>query len=350
MKFNSAKLKSFTSDIMQKAGLDQDSSNIFAESLVNADMRGISSHGMTRLTAYSRRIRDELVSKNTEIKILKDNNSLLLIDGQNGMGAVTAQRAMELCVERAEKNGCCFAAVNGGNHFGYAAFFTEYAASKGMIGVAIANGPAALAPLGGMKPMLGTNPISISVPANRYHPMVLDMATSIVARGKITLAKKEGRSIPDNWAVDEQGYPTNDPSKVYAMLPFGGAKGYAISIITEILCSCLSGALNGQTMGSFYDYTSIQNSGFFLGAFNVGSIMPIDIFKENVDQLFDSIKQSPKAPGVSDIMIAGEIEFNNYEHAIKEGVQLSDAVVAELLDLSTEYDVPFECEFELCCV
>ncbi|MDF2677067.1 MAG: Malate/L-lactate dehydrogenase [Bacillota bacterium] len=345
MRFNAAKLKSFTSDIMQKAGLDQDSSNIFAESLVNADMRGISSHGMTRLTAYSRRIRDGLVSKDTEIKIVQDNNSLLLIDGQNGMGAVTAQRAMELCVERAEKNGCCFAAVKGGNHFGYAAFFTEYAASKGMIGVAIANGPVALAPIGGMKPMLGTNPISISIPANRHHPMVLDMATSIVARGKITLAKKEGRTIPDNWGVDEQGYPTNDPSKVYAMLPFGGAKGYAISLITEILCSCLSGALNGQTMGSFYDYTSTQQSGFFLGAFNVGSIIPIDIFKENVDELFDSIKQSPKAPGVSEIMIAGEIEFNNYEQASKEGVQLSEAVVAELLVLSTEYGVPFECEF-----
>lgn len=344
MLFNAVKLKAFTSDIMQKVGLDQESSHIFAESLVNADMRGISSHGMTRLTAYSSRMRDGLVSKNTEIKIEQESNSLLLIDGQNGMGAVTAQRTMELCVERADKNGCCFAAVKGGNHFGYAAFFTEYAASKGMIGVAISNGPAALAPLGGMKPILGTNPISISIPANRHHHMVLDMATSIVARGKITLAKKEGRSIPDNWGVDAEGLPTNDPSKVYAMLPFGGAKGYAISVITEVLCSCLSGALNGQTMGAFYDYTSIQHSGFFLGAFNVGSIMPIDIFKESVDQLFDSIKKSPKAPGVYDIMIAGEIEFNNYEKALKEGVQLSDAIVAELLDLSTEYGVPFECE------
>lgn len=343
MHYNAEKLKTFTSDIMQKAGLDKESSYLFAESLVNADMRGIGSHGMTRLTAYSRRIRDGLVSTNAELKIVQDGVSLLLIDGQNGMGAVTAYRAMELCVERADKNGCCFAAVRGGNHFGYAAFFTEYAASKGMIGVSIANGPVAIAPTGGIKPMLGTNPISISVPARRHRPMVLDMATSIVARGKITLAKKEGHSIPDNWGVDIEGYPTTDPAKVYAMLPFGGAKGYAISLITEILCSCLSGALNGQMMGSFYDYTKVQQSGFFLGAFNISSIMPLNIFEDSVDELIDSIKQSPKAPGVSEIMIAGEIELNNFERALREGVQLSEAVVKELQALSIEYGVPFDC-------
>lgn len=344
MLYNAEKLKAFTCGIMEKAGLDRDSSQIFAESLVNADMRGIGSHGVTRLTAYSRRIRDGLVSAKTELKIVQDSSSFLLLDGQNGMGAVTAYRAMELCVERAGKNGCCFAAVRGGNHFGYAAFFTEYAASKGMIGVSIANGPGAIAPIGGVKPILGTNPISISVPAGRYHPMVLDMATSIVARGKITLAKKEGRTIPDNWGVDSDGCPTTDPANVHAMLPFGGAKGYGISLITEILCSCLSGALNGQTMGSFYDYNSIQQSGFFLGAFNIESIMPLSIFKNRVDELFDSIKQSPKAPGVSEIMIAGEIELNNLKNALKYGVELSEAIVKELTALSTEYGVPFDCE------
>lgn len=344
MLFNARKLKAFASGIMQKAGLDEESSRIFAESLVNADMRGIGSHGLTRLTAYSRRIRDGLVSRNSEIKILQDADSLLLIDGQNGMGAVTAYRAMELCIERAAKNGCCFAAVQGGNHFGYAAFFTEYAASKGMIGVSMANGPVAIVPTGGAKPMLGTNPLSISIPAGRYPTMVLDMATSIVARGKVTLAKKEGRTIPDNWGVDIEGRPTTDPDKVYAMLPFGGAKGYAIALIIEILCSCLSGALNGQNMGSFYDYTRIQQSGFFLGAFNISSIMPLDVFKDRVDELFDSIKNSPKAPGVSEIMIPGEIELNKYEHALKEGVQLSEAVIKELKALSIEYGIPFDCE------
>jgi LDH2 family malate/lactate/ureidoglycolate dehydrogenase len=193
--------------------------------------------------------------------------------------------------------------------------------------------------------MLGTNPISISVPAKNCPTIVLDMATSIVARGKVTLAKKEGRSIPNNWGVDIEGYPTTDPAKVHAMLPFGGAKGFGISLITEVFCSCLSGAKNGQTMGKFYDFTRVQESGFFLGAFNISSIMPLDTFKDSVDNLINSIKESPKAPGVSEIFIAGEIERNNYEKALREGVELSEIIVDELIELSTKYDVPFNCDF-----
>lgn len=268
----------------------------------------------------------------------------MLVDGQNGMGAVTAYRTMELCIERARINGSCFAAVKGGNHFGYAGYFTELAASKDMIGIAVANGPVAIAPTGGSQPMLGTNPISISVPTKSYPAIVLDMATSIVARGKVTLAKKEGRSIPDNWGLDIEGNPTTDPAKVHAMLPFGGAKGFGISLITEVFCSCLSGAKNGQTMGKFYDFTRVQESGFFLGAFDVSSIMPLNTFKESVDSLIKSIKESPKAPGVSEIFIAGEIERNKYEKALREGVELSEIIVGELIELGKKYNVPFNCD------
>lgn len=343
MLYNTEKLREFAAQIMQKAGLEKNDSLIFAESLINADMRGIASHGISRLTAYSRRVREGLVAGNALPVIIKDAESLLLVDAQNGMGAVAAYRTMKICVERAEQKGCCFAAVKGGNHFGGASFFTEYAASRDMIGVAMANSPPAMPPTGGAKPMLGTNPISIAIPARRHRPLVLDMATSVVARGKITLAKKEGRPIPDFWGVDNLGNPTAEPEKVQAVLPFGGAKGYALSLIAEILCSCLSGAFNGQTMGSFYDYSRIQNSGFFLGAFHVGGVMQIDLFKDSVDNLMDSIKASPKAEGVSEIMIPGEIEFNNYSNAEKTGVSLSQAVVQELVALSEQYCVPFNC-------
>lgn len=343
MRYDGNKLKAFTAQVMQVAGLGQKDSEIFAESLVNADMRGVSSHGVTRLTAYARRLRERLVDPDAQPQIVKDAGSLLLIDAQNGMGAVTAQHAMEQCVARAAQNGCCFAAIRGGNHFGYAAYFTEYAASKGMIGVAVANGPVAIVPIGGVEPILGTNPVSISVPASRYRTLVLDMATSVVARGKITLAQKEGRSIPEGWGIDQEGRATTDPAQVHAVLPFGGAKGYAIALIAEILCSCLSGALNGQTMGSFYDYNNIQQSGFFLGAFDVQSIMPLAAFQESVDTLFDQIKAVPKAQGVSEIMIPGEIEYNNFERAQREGISLSDAVVKELVELSAQYKVPFDC-------
>lgn len=343
MFYDADKLKDFTAKIMQRSGLNKEDSVLFAESLVNADMRGISSHGLTRLTAYSRRLHDGLVAANVKPQILKDGCSLLLIDAKNGMGVVTAHYAMNICINRAKENGSCFAAVRGGNHFGYAAFFTEYAASKGMIGIALANGPAAMPPTGGVDPILGTNPIAISIPAMRYHPPTLDMATSIVARGKITLAKKEGRQIPADWAVDDRGLPTTDPAKVNAVLPVGGPKGYGLSLMVEIFCSCLSGALNGQKMGSFYDYNTVQQSGFFVGALNVESIMPLDDFKKEVDALIDSIKSARRAPGVSEIMIPGEIEYNNYKIAQRKGIQLSDEIIKELEALAEQYNVPFDC-------
>lgn len=342
-RYDPVKLKEFTAAIMCKAGLDPQDSALFAESLVNADMRGVASHGMTRLTAYSRRIRDGLVSPKAELKILADCGSLLRIDAQNGMGAVTAYKAMELCVDRAKTNGCCFAAIQGGNHFGYAAFFTEYAASQGMIGVAVANSPPAIPPFGGVEPFLGTNPISIAIPAGQHKPLVLDMATSVVARGKVTLAKKEGRPIPEGWGIDREGRPTTDPAAVYAVLPFGGAKGYAIGLIAEILCSCLSGACTGREMGSFYDFNAVQNSGFFVGAFNLGGLFPDDQFTNRVDGMFDDLKAAPTAVGVQEIMIPGEIELNRYEQAQREGVSLPDAVVAELQVLSETYQIPFNC-------
>ncbi|NLG37285.1 MAG: Ldh family oxidoreductase [Clostridiales bacterium] len=343
MQYNTDKLKGFSAAVMQRAGLCAEDSRIFAESLINADMRGISSHGITRLSAYARRVQDGLVSPQSSLVVVQDGGSLLLIDAQNSMGAVSAYRAMELCMERAKENGCCFAAVRGGNHFGYAAYFTEHAASHGMIGVAVANSPAAIAPTGGAEPELGTNPVSIAIPAGKHRPLVLDMATSVVARGKVTLAKKEGRSIPADWGVDRHGLPTTDPAQVYAMLPFGGSKGYAISLIAEILCSCLSGALDGRTMGSFYDYSRTQQSGFFVGALNIGAILPAAEFTQRTDGLFDRIKASPPAADVQEIMIPGEIEANRYGQAEAEGIVLSDAILRELKTLAQTYQVPFDC-------
>lgn len=342
MKYDAEKLKAFAAAIMQKAGLNEADSRLFADSLVKADMRGIGSHGVTRLYAYSRRIQEGWVC-DAEPKVVRDGGALLAVDAMNGMGVVAAYKIMELCMRRAEETGCCFAAVNNGNHFGYAAYFTELAAKHDMIGVAMGNGPVAIAPTGGTTPMLGTNPLSVAIPAGRYRPLVLDMATSVVARGKITLARKNGQPIPLGWGVDAEGQDTDDPNRVKTVLPFGGAKGYAISLIIEVLCSCLSGAENGQTMGSFYDYSRSQQAGFFLGAINIGKIMPLAEFKESVDALFESMKESPAAAGVKEIFIPGEIEYNNMLEAEARGVVLSDAIAAELSQLGQVYGVPFAC-------
>lgn len=339
------KLKNYTSTIMQRAGLSKEKSDLFAESLVDAEKRGVSSHGLTRLKTYAYRLEAGLVDGGAEPAVLKDGPSMLLIDGRNALGVPSAMTAMKLCVEHAGESGACFAAVRGGNHFGMAEFFTDYAAENDMIGIAMANGPAALAAIGGTKPILGTNPLAVSIPAGRHPTMTLDMATSIVARGKVALAAKEGRSIPEGWAIDAAGRPTTDPSKASCMLPFGGAKGYGIGLIIEIMSSCLSGACNGRTMGSFYDFSGKkQDSGFFLGAFNVASIMNIGEFKERVDALLDSIKNSPHAEGCDEIFVPGEIEIRRAAFAEENGIDIPTAVLDELKEMSGKYNVPFECE------
>ncbi len=341
--FNAIKLKNFVAAVTQKAGLSLQDSTNFAESLIEADMRGIHSHGLTRLETYTYRLEHKLVDAKAVPTVAADGGSMLSIDANNGMGVSAALFAMALCVERAQKTGVCFAAVRGSNHFGYAAYFTQYAARQDMIGVAMANAPAAMAPIGGKTAVLGTNPLSVAIPASR-RPLVLDMATSEVARGKVTLAKKEGRPIPAGWGIDAEGHSVTDPAKVVTVLPFGGAKGYAISLIIEILCSCLSGAKNGQTMGSFYDFSGKhQDAGFFVGAINPGAILPAAQFKTRVDDLMESIKAAPRAQGCDEIFIPGEIEARNAAKAALEGIALGPAVVSELEKLATQYHVPFDC-------
>lgn len=346
--YDCEKLRNYVTDIMVAAGLNCQQSRLFAESLVEADMRGVRSHGVTRLTAYSRRIREHLVNAEAEAEIIKDGKTLIAVDGKNGMGVTAANMAMQECIRRARQYGSCLAGVKGGNHFGIAAFFTEMAVRENMIGICASNGPSGVAPIGGIEPFLGTNPLSIALPAKRHCPVVLDMATSVVARGKITLAAKNGARIPENWGVNAMGQPTSDPNAVLnggTVLPFGGAKGYGIALVIELLCSCLTGAQSSRMVGSFYDYSgSHQNLGFFLGAIDVSHLMPAEMFVERVDMLLDDLKAQPHGESVSQIFIPGEIEYNHYLKAKSEGIEISPAVVKELKILSEEYGVPFACE------
>ena len=340
------KLKMYTAAIMRSVGLNEEDSELFADSLLEADMRDISSHGLTRLKTYAQRLEEGLVENKTELTILNESPSMLLIDANNSLGVSAAYQTMRMCVERAKESGACFAAIRGGNHFGIASYFADYAARNDMLGVAMANGPAAMAPIGGKKALFGTNPLAVSLPTGKYRTLSLDMATSVVARGKITLAKKEHRSIPEGWGIDSEGLATTDPAKVAFVLPFGGVKGYGIGLIIEILCSCLSGACNGQTMGSFYDFSGkIQNAGFFVGALNIGKILPITDFMDRVDELITSVKESPRTQDCAEIFIPGEIEQNNMEAARRDGIKISGEVLSELKEIGEKYGVPFCCEF-----
>jgi len=342
MKYDAAKLRQFCENIMMKAGLDSDEAANNADSLIQADLRGVSSHGVTRLRTYAERVRTGVVKPGQKPEIVNDSPTALLIDANNGTGSSIGIRVMDICIERAREYGSCFAAVKNANHFGIGAYFTMHAAEKDMIGIAMSNCPASVVPTNGSKPMFGTNPLSVAIPAGRYAPFVLDMATSVVAQGKVILAEKEGKRIPDSWAVDEEGSPTTDPAKALkgAMLPFGGPKGYAIAFIIEILCSTLSGAYNSREINNFWrDFKNPQGLGYFMGVINIGKIVPVDVFKNRMDHLLDDIKNCPPAPGAPEVFIPGEIENRTAAKLLSEGIELSDRVALDLMTLGGSYGV-----------
>jgi LDH2 family malate/lactate/ureidoglycolate dehydrogenase len=276
---------------------------------------------------------------------VREAPAFLQVDGGNGSGAWIARQIMQRCIDRARDTGACFATVFNGNHFGIAATYTEMAAREGMIGIAMSNAPASMVPTGGRQRLLGANPLSIAVPAGDRPPLILDMATSTVAQGKIILAAKEGKTeIPAGWAVDSDGNPTTDPHQALqgAMLPFGGAKGYGIALIIDILVAVLSGALTSTHINNFWkDFEHPQNLGFFLGAWNIASVMPLPEFGQRMEALIAEIKACPPAPGHTEVFYPGEIEHRREAQSRREGIALGPAVADDLKKLGAEYDVHF---------
>ena len=225
------------------------------------------------------------------------------------MGAVVARQAMRMCIDKAKGSGIAMCSVRAGNHFGIASYYTLQAAAEDMIGYACSNAPATMAPWGGITPMLGTNPFSMSVPAERHHPIVMDNSSSVVARGKINLAEIENRSIPLAWAIDKEGtHPTTDATAkrfTGSVLPFGEHKGYGIAMMIDVLCGVLSGASYGRHLGPLWNNPDThQNLGFFLLAINIAIILRYRRSSSgDIDQMIDEIKASKPAPNTDEILV-----------------------------------------------
>lgn len=343
MRYTAEVLKNFGMSVMMKAGLNNKEASLFIESLLFADLRGIGSHGISRLRTYAKRVETGVVAKDAQPEILTDKGAALSIDGKNGIGSIIALQVMDLCINRAKQYGCCFATVKNGNHFGTGAFYTEYAAKREMAGFIVSNSEAAVVPIGGIKAMLGTNPLSAAVPAKKYPPFVMDMATSVVARGKVILAQKENREIPEGWCIDAAGRSTTDPAEALkgAMLPFGGPKGYAISFLIDILCSALGGALDCRKTHKFWtDFEHPQNVGYFMGAIDISAFTKKEDFYNRMDSMIQEFKECPTTPGVEEVMIPGEIEHQQEEKNGREGIELSKQVIQDLILVAEQYQVP----------
>ncbi|MCL4370194.1 MAG: Ldh family oxidoreductase [Chloroflexi bacterium] len=345
-RFDSAKLASFCVAVLQKVGVLGENAEIVADSLLSANLRGVDTHGVTRLPIYVERLRAGLTNGHTQGAIVSESETNAVYDGQDGLGQVVGTKAMRLAIDKARSAGVGLVTARNSTHYGTAAYYAMMALPHDMIGVSLTNSPSLMVPWGGKRPFLGSNPLAIAVPAGEEQPFVFDMATSVVARGAIILAAKKGEPIPLTWAVNAEGEPTTDARQANeggALLPLGGHKGFGLAMAIEILVATLAGGPFGPHIGELYNNpTKPQGVGHFFGAIRIDRFRPVPEFKADLDAMIREAKAQPLAKGVEKIMVAGEPEYNTEQDRRKRGVPLSDAVVADLTKLGTAIGVPFE--------
>ncbi|MDD3655231.1 MAG: Ldh family oxidoreductase [Atribacterota bacterium] len=345
IKVSGSNLYDFCLACFLKIGLSEEHAGILSDTLVQANLRGVDSHGVLRLPVYIERSRIGLISYQKDINIISKNLCVSLIDGENNFGQIVAYYGMKEAIKKADQKetGIGFVGISHTNHMGMAAYYAMMAAKKGMVGIAMSNSPATVAPWGGAQPMLGTNPIAIAIPAGKEYPVVLDMATSLVARGKIRLALDNKQEIPLGWALDLDGNPTTDPQKAIkgALLPFGGPKGYAISLIIQIFSTILSNSAREMEIKSMYDFSGKSEIGIFLGAIKIDCFISRDKFNHEMDELIERIKTSKLAKGNEMIYLPGEIELEQQKKREKEGIPLSKTLYDNLRILADELNVQF---------
>lgn len=339
-------LLEFARVVFVRVGVPEADAQWVAEATVEADLRGVNTHGVMRLPIYTRRIMEGVVSPITDVQVITESPGGRLLDGQNGQGQVISREAMAMAMEIAATHGVAAITVRNSNHAGVAGLYAEQAARAGMIGLYMTNGAPSIAPTGGREPMLGSNPMAIGIPTGGVYPVVLDFASTVVARANLLLAKTTGRPIPLGWALDPQGRPTGDPEAGLqgTMLPFGGHKGYGIALMVDVLSGVLSGGQHGPWLPPMYgDYMNPQGIGHFVLAVNVEAFLPLEQFREEMDRFVVRVKASERSEGVEEIFVPGEIEFRRRESALREGVALPPEVVAELKALGQQLGitVPF---------
>lgn len=304
------RLRDFVSAVYQSADVPKDDAHLVADTLVQADLWGHQSHGLLRLEWYYARLQSEAMKAVTNTALEVDAGAIAVMNGNDGIGQVIARRAVDESIARAKKHGVGVVSVRNSNHFGTCMYFTRIGATKGCITILMSNGGPTMAPWGGMKKKIGTNPWSIAVPGGKYGPVVMDMANSGVARGKIYLAEKRRQAIPPDWAIDYQGRPTTDPKAAIEgfILPMAGHKGYVMGVMVDILSGVLSGSSFLDKVHGPYDPVNRSGAGHFVISLNVDAFQPLNEFQERVETYVESLKDVPLAAGHTQIYYPGEME------------------------------------------
>ena len=332
----------FATEVLLSYGVPREDAGLVADSLVTADLWGHQSHGVLRLPWYSARLQAGSMKSVTEVETIIDSRAVAVLDGHDGIGQVLASRAMREAIKRAKAFGVGVVAVRNSNHFGTAAYFTRLAPPAGCIALLTSNTSPAMAPWGGRERIVGNNPWSIAAPGGQRGEVVMDLANTVVARGKIYLARQRNEAIPEGWAISADGLPTVDPQEAIdgIILPMAGHKGYAISLMMDVLSGVLSGSSFGTGVTGPYQAERRSGAGHLAVAFNVEAFQPVDEFNARMDTLLDEVKAVAPAAGFDEIFYPGELEERSAARAREDGLHLPTQTVEDLKKLALVTGVP----------
>ncbi len=335
MKIDVTKLRAVAVEVLKACGESDDGAAAVADSMVMADSRGITTHGTYLLTPIYKRVQENQLPLPTKVTVLQDKGATAIVDGGDGLGAIAGKKMVELAVKKAKEFGVATVLIRNTNNVGSLACYTEAAAKEGMIAYMTCNAAPAMSPWGGAEAFLGTNPIAMAIYTGSDVIFSADMASSVVARGKIRKAARNGESIPDNWAMDADGNFTTDPNAALkgCLLPMGGPKGSAIALTVDIMSGLLSGSRYAQDLKSFHAPEGSTGVGAALTVVNIENFMPLETFKQLMQDYIKKMKGLKKAKGFNEIYLPGEIEQNKEWQAKTDGVNLDDNAVKAINEL-----------------
>jgi len=340
-------LKAFCCQAYIKAGVPAAEAQIISELLARADLRGVETHGVTRLPIYIQRLHKGYVRKECQLTTVKDKGPTAFLEAHGSMGHIVAYRAMKRAISKAEQHGIGWVSVKDSGHFGVAGLFPMMALGKDFIGYVVSNSAPMMFPLGGRERIVGNNPVAYAIPADKYPPVVLDFSLEAESSGKLILAIEKGEKIPLGWAVDKEGLPTEDPIEGYerggALMPVGGHKGYGMVLVHEMLTAVLTGGKCTSRIKSLYqeDETGVQGTCHTFLAVDPDCFVGRDEFKKEMDCYIRNIKQSAKARGCEEILIPGEPELRTETERLKNGIPLAKATMEGLTLLGESLGISF---------
>ena len=335
-------LIAFGKELFKKAGMSEADADFHANALVQTNYWGIDSHGVIRIPAYFKRMINRAVNVKPDIKTVRGEGCLEVLDADAAAGFIGAKAGMERAIKNAKKTGIAACGVINSNHFGAGALYARMAAEKGMIGIAMTNVKPLIVAPGASQPVTGNNPIAFAIPTYGDFPFVLDMSLSVVAGGKLTLAIKKKEKIPMDWATDKEGRPTDDPQKAFDgyLLPMGGHKGLGLSYVVDILSGVITGGVFSKEMKSMYANPEEPSlTGHFFIAIDISRIITEEAMKERMAIFKDNLKSTPMWQEGAEMLLPGEIEYRKEKERKEQGIPVPITTYEELMELAKEYDV-----------